>query len=113
MSSIGGQSGADETTVQEVSRRIAAGERLFLLDVREPFEYEEAHIAGSTLIPLGELTRRVAEIPRDTPIVAVCRSGQRSGLATEMLRRAGYDAVNMGGGMIAWVRAGLPSESDD
>jgi rhodanese-related sulfurtransferase len=104
---------AAETTVQEVSRRVSAGERLFLLDVREPYEYAEAHIAGSMLIPLGELSRRAGELPRDTPIIAICRSGQRSGMATEALRRAGYDATNMGGGMIAWVRAGMPFESDE
>jgi rhodanese-related sulfurtransferase len=113
MSNTTGPNNADETTVQDVAERLAAGERLFLLDVREPYEYAEAHIAGSALIPLGELSRRAAELPRDTPIIAVCRSGQRSGMATEALRRAGYDATNMGGGMIVWVRAGLPYESDE
>jgi rhodanese-related sulfurtransferase len=108
------QGGADEITVDEVSRRLAAGERLFLLDVREPEEFAQARIAGSALIPLGQLARRAAEIPRDAPVIAVCRSGQRSGVATAMLRRAGYSgALNMRGGMIAWVRGGLPYESDE
>ena len=96
-----------ETSVQDVERRISAGEKLFLLDVREPYEFEEARIAGSVLIPLGELTARLSEIPRDTPVIAICRSGSRSGYATEFLRRAGYDALNMRGGMMAWVRSGL------
>ncbi|MEN9934617.1 MAG: hypothetical protein RLZZ387_1196 [Chloroflexota bacterium] len=103
----------DETTVQEVSRRIAAGEQLFLLDVREPDEFAEARIAGATLIPLGQLAVRAGEIPLDRPVIAVCRSGARSGVATDMLRKAGHPSVvNMGGGMIAWVRTGLPYEGD-
>jgi rhodanese-related sulfurtransferase len=102
----------NETSVEDVSRRLAAGEPLFVLDVREPEEFAEARIAGSTLIPLGQLAIRAGEIPRDRPVVAVCRSGNRSGVATEMLRRAGFaDVRNMRGGMIAWARAGLPWES--
>lgn len=101
-----------EIAPSEVSRRLAAGETLFLLDVREPDEFAEARIAGATLIPLGQLARRATEIPRGTPIIAVCRSGGRSGVATDMLRQAGYNVTNMGGGMIAWVRSGLPYEHD-
>lgn len=96
----------------EVSRRLEAGEKLFLLDVREPDEFAEARIAGATLIPLGQLAQRAAEIPHDAPIIAVCRSGGRSGVATDALRQAGYNVTNMGGGMIAWVRSGLPYEHD-
>jgi rhodanese-related sulfurtransferase len=101
-----------EISVEDVSQRLAAGERLFVLDVREPAEFAEARIAGSTLIPLGQLAVRAGEIPRDQPVIAVCRSGNRSGVATDMLRRAGFaDVRNMRGGMIAWARAGLPWES--
>jgi len=87
----------------------------FLLDVREPDEWTAGHAPGAVHIPLGELDARVAEVPRDRAIVAVCRSGARSGKATEYLRAAGYDAVNLAGGMKAWSAAALPmvSESGD
>jgi rhodanese-related sulfurtransferase len=74
----------------------------FLLDVREPGEYQQGHIPGSVLIPLATLPARLSELPRDRQIVAVCRSGARSGMAAEMLRKAGLDALNMVGGMLAW-----------
>ncbi len=80
---------------------------VFIIDVREDYEYAAGHIAGTTLIPLGQLSSRLNEIPKDKTVVAVCRSGNRSGQATELLRRAGYDAHNMAGGMIGWEQAGL------
>ena len=79
----------------------------FLLDVRQPEEYRDGHIAGATLIPLGELGRRMQELPRDRQIVCVCRSGNRSHTATRYLVSAGYDAVNLRGGMIDWVNKGF------
>jgi rhodanese-related sulfurtransferase len=80
----------------------------YLLDVREPYEYADGHIAGATLIPLGDLARRIHELPRDRQIVCICRSGNRSGVATRHLSGAGYEAVNLSGGMIGWMRTGLP-----
>ena len=82
----------------------------FLLDVRQPEEYREGHIAGARLIPLGDLGRRIEELPRDREIVCVCRSGSRSGTAARQLTAAGLKAANLRGGMIAWVRAGLPAK---
>ena len=79
-----------EVTAQDVQQRLAQGEALLLLDVREPYEYHEAHIAGSTLIPLGQLSRRLEDLPRDRPIVAVCRSGNRSKHAAILATRAGH-----------------------
>lgn len=80
---------------------------VLIIDVREDYEYAAGHIAGATLIPLGQLSSRLSEIPKDKTVVAVCRSGNRSGQATELLRQAGYDAHNMAGGMISWEQAGL------
>jgi rhodanese-related sulfurtransferase len=80
----------------------------YLLDVREPHEFAEGHIAGAKLIPLGDLARRMGELPRDREIVCVCRSGNRSGTATRHLAAAGYTVANLSGGMISWTRAGLP-----
>lgn len=103
------KSDESQVTPDEIQRRQAAGERLFILDVREPSEYSEGHIAGSTLIPLSQLAQRTAGLPKDRPIVAVCRSGNRSGVAQAVLQRAGFASVlNMRGGMIAWARSGLP-----
>ncbi len=88
--------------------RLADNDKPFLLDVRQPDEYRDGHIPGATLIPLGELPRRLDELPRDRQIICVCRSGNRSGSATRHLISAGFHACNLSGGMISWSRAGLP-----
>lgn len=81
----------------------------FMLDVREPFEWDEYHMPGATLIPLGELPARLNEVPRDKPVVVVCRSGNRSQTGRDILLRAGFTTVtSMDGGMRAWRNAGLP-----
>ncbi|MDO9193062.1 MAG: rhodanese-like domain-containing protein [Undibacterium sp.] len=82
-----------------------------LLDVREVSEYAESHVAGSTLIPLGQLKQRLREIGADKskPVALICRSGRRSAEALKLLEQAGFSAaVNVAGGMIAWKKAGLP-----
>ena len=84
----------------------------FLLDVREPDEWAQTHIAGATLIPLGELDKRISEVPRDRDVVVVCRSGNRSKHGRDVLLAAGYPRVaNMAGGMIAWKAEGHPTVS--
>jgi rhodanese-related sulfurtransferase len=80
---------------------------VFLVDVREDYEFAAGHIPEATLIPLGQLSSRLNEIPKDKTVVAVCRSGNRSGQATQLLRQAGFDAHNMDGGMISWEQAGF------
>jgi rhodanese-related sulfurtransferase len=81
------------------------------VDVREPDEYAAGHVSGSRLIPLGVLSRHLAELPRDRDIVVVCRSGRRSSEAVQQMQRVGFDkAVNLAGGMIAWRAADLPIE---
>jgi len=82
---------------------VAASVRV--LDVREPDEFTGplGHIKGATLIPLGQLAARASEVPKDKPIVAVCRSGGRSAQATNILAKAGFDKVaNLAGGMLRW-----------
>ena len=93
----------------EARARLNSATPPFLLDVREPYEYAEGHIGGARLLPLGELGRRLNELPRDREILVICRSGNRSGAATRQLVQAGYHAVNLSGGMIGWQRAGFPS----
>ncbi len=71
----------------------------FILDVRQPEEWEAGHIPGATLIPLGELESRVDELPQDEEIVVVCRSGNRSATGRDILLDAGFtDVTSMGGG---------------
>jgi rhodanese-related sulfurtransferase len=102
--------GAIETTPQDVARRLDQNDRLLVLDVRQPNEYAEAHVAGSTLIPLDQLSFRLGELPKDQDIAVICRSGNRSGVATGVLRRAGFNAVNVKGGILAWQHHRLPVE---
>jgi rhodanese-related sulfurtransferase len=92
---------------QEVARMYAEG-AIQLIDVRAPHEHEAGHIEGTPLIELSELTARAGEIDRERPVVFYCRSGGRSGMATEAFAQAGFDAHNMTGGMLAWDAAGLP-----
>lgn len=82
-----------------------------LLDVREPGEYASGHAPGSVLIPVGQLDKRLKEIQnyQNKPVAVICRSGRRSAVAAEILRKAGFtDARNVEGGMMAWEKDGLP-----
>jgi phage shock protein E len=100
-------SALSNVTVQQLQRprRRCA----LVLDVREPFEYAEGRVAGSTLVPLATVADRVGDFPKDEPVYVVCRSGNRSLVAARTLVEAGYsDVRNVEGGMIAWAAAGLP-----
>jgi phage shock protein E len=80
---------------------------VLILDVREQSEYDAGHIPGVTLIPLNDVPNRLSEIPKDKPVIVTCRSGNRSGQATDFLRQQGYTNVhNMTGGLNAWQQAG-------
>lgn len=90
-------------SVQELKRKMDGGEAFTLVDVREPYEYEIAKIAGSRLIPLGELETRVSELPRTGTLVLQCHSGGRSEHAVRILQEAGFENVyNLEGGIDAW-----------
>ncbi|RME98670.1 MAG: rhodanese-like domain-containing protein [Chloroflexi bacterium] len=88
------------------------GNAPLLVDVRSPEEYQtDGHIEGSRLLPLPMLLQRMDELPKDKPIVCVCRSGNRSQVACEQLAAFGFtDLTNLAGGMIDWRRNGLPSK---
>src|SRR3989442_13306769 len=90
---------------QDVSKRRSD---LHLLDVREQDEWDAGHIEGAQHIPLGELGARLAEVPREQVVVAVCRSGSRSDRAAKGLRLSGFEAENLDCAVIGWTRAGLP-----
>ncbi|WP_203248044.1 rhodanese-like domain-containing protein [Sporosarcina beigongshangi] len=91
-----------EISVKEVALKIANGEPLNLIDVREVAEVQEGHIEGITNIPLGLLEFRMHELDKNKPYIMVCRSGGRSGQATSFLQNQGFDVTNMVGGMMAW-----------
>jgi rhodanese-related sulfurtransferase len=81
------------------------------VDVRERSEWNEARIPGTVHIPLGQLGARAAELDVSRPVVALCRSGNRSKTAVQILQRAGFsDASSMAGGIVAWAKAGKPTE---
>lgn len=101
-------SSANQVEPQQVQSRMAQHPRPFLLDVRQPEEYRAGHIRGAELIPLNELPKKMARIPKGREIICVCRSGNRSKAAVNQLASAGFQAANLKGGMIGWERAGLP-----
>ena len=100
-----------EITSVELKKRIDAGDKLFILDVREPNEYQINKIAGSTLIPLGEVPRRYQELPRDVEIITQCKMGGRSQKALDFLRTVGFTNIkNLKGGILDWIDKVDPSQ---
>jgi len=97
-----------EVTPRELVVLREATPGLVVLDVREPGEVEVCRIDGSHAIPLAQLPGRVAELPRDRPVVVHCKVGGRSAQATRLLRAQGVDATNLRGGIDAWREAVQP-----
>jgi molybdopterin/thiamine biosynthesis adenylyltransferase/rhodanese-related sulfurtransferase len=96
------KNGIPQMSVKDLKQRIDAGEDVFILDVREPYEYQIAQIGGK-LIPQNDVPQRLADIPRDREIVVQCRSGARSQRIAEFLKQSGYtQVVNLAGGILAW-----------
>lgn len=86
----------------------------FFLDVRSQEEWDQVHIASSTLIPLDELPNKLSELPKDRDIVVVCLSGHRSGEGVSILQKAGFSrATCLIGGLTAWKAAGYPLEGSN
>ena len=92
----------------QLNDRLKDGHQPFILDVRQPEEFRLGHISGATLIPLGELGRRLGEVPRDREVVCICATGHRSVPAVRTLVAAGYSASSMKNGMLAWQLARFP-----
>jgi rhodanese-related sulfurtransferase len=93
-----------EITVDELEDRLAAGAPV--VDVREPDEYDEGHVPGAQLIPLGQLPDRLGELPAHRPLLMICRTGGRSLQAAEFLVAHGIDAANVVGGTMGWLATG-------
>lgn len=101
-----------ESTVEQVAAMRDQG--AFILDVREPSEWAQFHIPESTLIPLGELSNRLNELPKDQDIVVVCRSGNRSAQGRDILLAAGFaNVTSMAGGVTKWQTQGYPVDTGE
>jgi molybdopterin/thiamine biosynthesis adenylyltransferase/rhodanese-related sulfurtransferase len=93
-----------ELSVFDLKKKLESGDRLVLVDVREPFEFEIAKIPGSRLFPLGQLAQRAEELTRAAPTVLICKSGGRSQRAAEFLQSIGFENVfNLAGGVTEWA----------
>ena len=100
--------GVGSISPAEAYLRLQARPEVVIVDVRQPVETRSGTVPGAVLIPLTEFGRRLDELPRDRPILTICRSGHRSPLAARQLKQAGYDVTDVDGGIMAWERAGLP-----
>ncbi len=94
-----------EIDVEALAERRGTGAPVF--DVREPDEYQEAHVPGAVPVPLATVADQLGVFPTGTPVYVICASGGRSARACEFLRANGVDAINVTGGTRAWVAAGL------
>lgn len=96
----------DDLTIEprQVHAMMTSGEKFVLLDCREPWEYETAHIDGATLIPMREIPQKLGEIPKDQTVVVYCHAGIRSFNAASWLQQQGVKALSMNGGIDLWSR---------
>lgn len=96
----------DKLTIEpaEVRDMRQKGVQFFLLDCREPWEYQTAHIEGATLIPMRQIPRKLNDIPKDVPVVVYCHAGVRSFNAASWLKQQGVDALSMNGGIDEWSK---------
>jgi rhodanese-related sulfurtransferase len=96
--------GVPEVTAEELKARLDRGDDVYVLDVREPNEFQICRIPGSTLIPLGELAARTGELDRDRDMVVHCKMGGRSAKAVALLQDRGFTRVrNLKGGILSWI----------
>ena len=94
----------------ELNEKMKQAQRPLVVDVRQPEEFRTGHIVGAKLIPLGELSRRLNELPKDKEIACICATGSRSRSATKILMRAGYNVINVSGGMMSWSGNGFTTK---
>jgi rhodanese-related sulfurtransferase len=102
-----------ETTLQELTpAQVAELGDAQLVDVRTSAEYEAGHLAGSRHVPLDQVPSVATELDAQRPLVFYCRVGERSALAADAFRQAGFDAYTMAGGLMAWAEDGRPLEPE-
>lgn len=92
---------------------MASDPEVQVVDVREDYEHEAGHIAGSRLIGLAQLTQAAETLDRDRPLLFYCRVGARSRMAAQAFRQAGFDAYSLAGGLMQWHASGRPIEPED
>ncbi|HEV3072563.1 MAG TPA: rhodanese-like domain-containing protein [Solirubrobacteraceae bacterium] len=97
----------------QVAPRVQAAPRVQVIDVREPYEREAGHIAGTRHVEFASLTAAAATIERERPVVFYCRVGSRSDVAAQAFRGAGYQAYSMSGGLVRWAQEGRPLSPAD
>jgi adenylyltransferase/sulfurtransferase len=104
-------SNATDISAVELKRRLDRGDRLTILDVREPNEYQINRIAGSVLIPLGDVPKRYHELDPNEEVITQCKVGGRSAKAADFLRSVGFKKVlNLTGGIVDWIDKVDPSQ---
>lgn len=105
--------GTARVAPRDLQHRLERGDNVRVLDVREPSEWEEGHVAGAAFIPYRELPKRMGEVPGGAPLAVTCGSSSRSPVAVSLLERAGFShLINVDEGMGGWNRAGLPTTQD-
>ena len=106
--------GVPSVTVQEAAEMSGNDVGALIIDVREPNEYAQIRARGAVLLPLGRLSGRMQDLPRDRELLLMCRTGGRSHNATRYLAANGFENVtNVSGGIVAWYQAGLPTTSGE
>jgi rhodanese-related sulfurtransferase len=96
---------------ERAAEMIEAGD-VAVVDVRRDYEWDAGHLPEAVRIEVNELTSRSDEIPREKTVIFICRAGNRSGMAAEAFRQAGWDAYHVDGGLQAWVEAGQPLDGE-
>lgn len=92
-----------EVNTEQLQAKVEGGEKVTVVDVREPWEFNEGHVQGSVLRPLGQISSWVNELDKDAEIYLICRTGSRSTMACQFLQAQGFDKVyNVSGGIITW-----------
>ena len=97
-----------QISVQEAQELLRSKNPPLMVDVRQPQETQVGVVRGAVLIPLTEFGKRFEELPRERPILTICRSSHRSPIAARKLAKAGYEVLDVKGGMLAWEQAKLP-----
>ncbi len=100
-----------EISVDELEERLVEGARL--IDVRQPYEFDEMRVSGAVLVPLATVPDNVDAFRGEGPVYVICKTGARSARACEFLAAQGVEAVNVAGGTLAWIRSGREYVSGD
>ena len=102
-----------QITVQEAHNLLQGDNPPLIVDVRQPAETQAGVVPGAVLVPLTEFGKHYEALPRDRPILTICRSSHRSPIAARKLAQAGYEVLDVKGGMLAWEKANLPTQTPE